>query len=399
MDICIRFENVSYRYARSRIPALQGVDLSIEGGRFIAVLGAPGSGKSTLMQHCNGILLPTAGALHVFDTVIAAGEKLKRANALRRRVGLVFQFPERQLFEATVEADLKFGPKAFGASEAEAAAAALAACELVGLDAALLAESPFALSGGQRRKAAIAAVLASDPDVLALDEPTASLDPASRDELLRALRRLCDERGKTILLVTHRLDETLPYADEYVLMDGGRIRFRGDASSLLRDERLLAEAGVAAPPAARLRRRLEAAFGPSLTAPDGAPLEASMSIPSDTPSATLSGIPLGTPSDTPSATLSDTPSVTPSATLSDTPSVTPSAKPSDSLSDAPFDRLFNAPSAASSGHPPGVSAPKTHLPGSAYDVESMADAIVLALATRRRSMPANREEATTCAKR
>ncbi|TLS48574.1 ATP-binding cassette domain-containing protein [Paenibacillus antri] len=268
----IRFERVTYRYAgapRNAAPALRDVALSIDGPRFVAVLGSPGSGKSTLLQHFNGIERPTEGVVRVLDYSIAHGEKLKSANELRRRVGLVFQYPERQLFESTVEEDICFGPRNFGMSQGEAKAAARAVCEWIGLDPALLPFSPFALSGGEQRLAAVAAVLAVDPDIVALDEPTASLDPASREELLRRLRSLVDERGKTIVVVSHRLEEVIRVADDFVVMEGGAIVFHGGAAELLEREELIERAGASLPAAVRLMRRFAAAF--DVEPPAGAP--------------------------------------------------------------------------------------------------------------------------------
>ncbi len=194
--------------------------------------------------------------------------------SLRRHVGLVFQFPEQQLFEATVEHDLRFGPLNFGFSEAAAAEAAHRAADIVGLDEELLGRSPFALSGGQMRKAAIAAVLASDPDILALDEPTSSLDQVSRKELMRLLHEWRSERGKTIVIVTHRLEEVLPYADEYIVMDAGRCVFQGDAAALLAQPDVMARAGVAVPDSAALLAEVSAVFAVEPPAsgldPDGA---------------------------------------------------------------------------------------------------------------------------------
>lgn len=260
----LRFEQVTYRYPHapaSAPPALQDVSLAIGARRFVAVLGAPGSGKSTLLQQLNGLIRPSEGIVRVLDYAIGPSGKLESANELRRRVGLVFQYPERQLFEANVEADLIFGPRNFGLSLGEAKAAARSIAEWIGLDPALLAASPLAISGGQRRLAAIAAVLVSDPEVLALDEPTASLDPAGRSGLLSRLRDLVDERDKTVLVVSHRLEEIAPYADEYVVLEAGRILYHGDGAGLFAREDILARAGARLPAGVRLVRRFAEAFG------------------------------------------------------------------------------------------------------------------------------------------
>lgn len=255
----IRFEHVTYRYAEDQPelpPALRDLNLELGQGRFITVFGPPGSGKSTLLQLCNGIYQPSEGEVYILDYRIRSGEKLKLANELRRRVGLVFQFPERQLFEMTVLDDLCYGPMNFGIPREKAEQAARRGCQLLGLDEAVLAANPFHLSGGQMRKAAIAAVLAAEPDILVLDEPTASLDPISRNELLQIFRRLCDEEGKTILLVTHRLDEVLPYADEYVLLQQGERVFHGSAAELITGSAELETRGFPIPSTVRMIRRI-----------------------------------------------------------------------------------------------------------------------------------------------
>lgn len=239
---------------------LNGVTWTVRDGTFAAVLGASGSGKSTLLQHLNGLLRPARGEIRVGDFRIEAGKPFREAAALRRRVGLVFQFPEQQLFAETLEQDLGFGPKNFGATDEEAREAARRALRLLGMDESLLTAGPEQLSDGQRRKAAIATVLAMDPDMLVLDEPTVSLDQASRDELMRLLHRLCKREGKTVVVVSHRLEEVIPYADECLLLERGRVRFQGPAEALLARPRLLEEAGFPLPPALRLSRLLAERF-------------------------------------------------------------------------------------------------------------------------------------------
>lgn len=264
----IRFEQVTYRYPSAglnQVLGLDQLDLDLVEGRFVAILGASGSGKSTLLQHCNALLRPSAGRICILDMELLPGEKPKQLKELRRRVGLVFQFPEHQLFKDTVEEDLCYGPINFGMSIDEARDAAKRAVVELGLDPEVLALHPYQLSGGQMRKAAIATVLAVDPDIFVLDEPTASLDPCSRDELLGLLRRLCDERGKTILLITHRLEEVLPYADDCIVMKEGRVHYQGPAASLAQHVDWLESAGLALPLALRFMRGFDALFG---TAPD-----------------------------------------------------------------------------------------------------------------------------------
>ncbi|WP_019420406.1 ATP-binding cassette domain-containing protein [Paenibacillus sp. OSY-SE] len=246
----VRAERLTFHYPRqgtSAPLALNGLDLTLEAGQFIAVLGSTGSGKSTLLQHFNGILQPVSGSLQILEYTFVGGEKQKGLKSLRQRVGLVFQFPEHQLFEETVERDLKFGPLQFGQSEEEAAASARKALRQVGLDDALLQASPFELSGGQIRKVAIATVLSSNPEVVVLDEPTATLDPVSRTELIQLLHRLCREEGKTIVMVTHRLDEVFAYADTFVLMKEGTVTFQGTRSELMSQPEQLEAAGIVIP--------------------------------------------------------------------------------------------------------------------------------------------------------
>ena len=261
--MALRFEQVTYTYhsAGERQTGLDALDLLLAEGRFTAVLGASGSGKSTLLQHFNGILLPEAGRLHLLDYIIQQGTSSKGLKELRRRVGLVFQFPEQQLFAETVEQDLMYGPLNFGADVQPARRAARQAAAARGLGEELLAKSPFHLSGGQMRKAAIATVLAADPEVLVLDEPAATLDQASREELLGLLAELCRSRGKTVILVTHRLEEVLPYADDYVLLAAGKTLFHGSPGELLANAALMEQAGIVTPPAVRFLRDFSQRFG------------------------------------------------------------------------------------------------------------------------------------------
>lgn len=259
------------------------MNLTVKQGRFTVVLGSPGSGKSTLLQHLNGLLLPMEGKVISGDVTLGAatwengrmpgeGKPRKRTRAekkeleatllkLRRNTGLVFQFPEKQLFEETVLQDLSFGPVNFGCNAQDAELAARNAAKEVALDADLLDRSPFQLSGGQMRKAAIASVLASGPQVIALDEPTASLDQQSRDELLLLLKTLCRDEGKTILIVTHRLEEVLPYGDDFVVISKGRHVFQGSAGELLGRRDVLEEAGIAVPQYLSLLEELARGMG------------------------------------------------------------------------------------------------------------------------------------------
>lgn len=261
--MAIHFEQVSFAYDdRSlwRHGALEDVSISIAPGSFVGIAGITGSGKSTLLQHLNGILKPTVGRVKVLDFTIEPGDK-GPLRELRRRVGLVFQFPEQQLFEDTVEKDLCFGPLNFGVPLEEAKARASRALALLGLDDSFLPRNPFHLSGGQMRKVAIASILTMEPDIIALDEPTATLDPQSRAELAQLLSRLQREEGKTVIVVTHRIEEMLPYADTWIVMKDGRTIFQGSLSELALEEHRLSEAGLALPECIRIWSQIATRFG------------------------------------------------------------------------------------------------------------------------------------------
>ncbi|GGH37960.1 energy-coupling factor transporter ATPase [Paenibacillus segetis] len=262
--MAITFEQVSYAYDDKslwRHGAIENIDLHVSDGEFVGIVGASGSGKSTLLQHLNGILKPTEGKVQVFDIVMAAGEKAPKLTELRRRVGLVFQFPEHQLFEDTVEKDLCFGPLNFGSSLEEAKEQARKALAMVGLDDSFLSRNPFHLSGGQMRKVAIASILAMDPDVIALDEPTATLDPQSRAELAEVLYRLKKDQGKTVIVVTHRMEEMLPYVDQWVVMQEGNKIFQGSAAQIVREAKNLEDRGLTLPSCISLWNQIAARLG------------------------------------------------------------------------------------------------------------------------------------------
>lgn len=202
--------------------ALFEVDLAIEDGSYTAFIGHTGSGKSTIMQLLNGLHIPTAGKVLVGDQVISASSKPKAIKQLRRQVGLVFQFPESQLFEETVLKDVAFGPRNFGVSKEEAEQVAREKLALVGLSEELFEKNPFELSGGQMRRVAIAGILAMEPDVLVLDEPTAGLDPKGRLELMTLFKDLHDQ-GTTVVLVTHLMDDVAEYATAVHVLEKGRV--------------------------------------------------------------------------------------------------------------------------------------------------------------------------------
>ena len=236
----IKIENLFYSYLKKTpnvSTALNGVSLNINDGKFVAIIGHTGSGKSTLIQHLNALLVADSGSLQVDEYVIYAGKKKnKNIKALRKHVGVVFQFPEYQLFEETVEKDVSFGPRNFGVNKEEALKKAHEALLSVGLDESFFTRSPFDLSGGEKRRVAIAGILAIEPDVLVLDEPTAGLDPIGQEEIMSLAKKLHDE-GKTIIFVTHDMDLVMKYADRAIVMDDGRIVFDDTPAVLFSENR------------------------------------------------------------------------------------------------------------------------------------------------------------------
>jgi len=221
----ITFEKVEHIYSPETpfaYHALKGVDLVIPKGSMTALIGHTGSGKSTLIQHINALLLPTSGSIKVEDILVTATNQLKTIKPLRKKAGLVFQFPEYQLFEETIAKDIMFGPINFGASENEALEIAKKTLKLVGLDEGYLEKSPFDLSGGQKRRVAIAGILAMDPEILILDEPTAGLDPQGAKEMLSLFKRI-NKHGKTVIIVSHDMNQVLEYCDDAIVMNKGRV--------------------------------------------------------------------------------------------------------------------------------------------------------------------------------
>lgn len=222
----IAFEKLSYTYA-ANTPfehlALKNIDLAIELKSVTAIIGPTGSGKSTLVQHLNGLLLPTSGKVLVLDREISSTEKPSALKSLRQRVGLVFQFPEYQLFEETILKDVMFGPLNFKLEQQDAMDKAMIALRQVGIDESLFDRSPLDLSGGQKRRVAIAGILAIDPDVLVLDEPTAGLDPQGSKAMMDLFLELNRKHGKTIIIVTHDMDQVLNYCDNVVVMKKGEV--------------------------------------------------------------------------------------------------------------------------------------------------------------------------------
>ena len=255
----IQFENVSHIYSAGtpyQYQALKGINLEIAEGKMTAIIGETGSGKSTLVQHLNALLLPDEGKIRIMDRTITAGEKPKKLKSLRGEVGLVFQFPEYQLFEETVIKDVAFGPKNFGVSEQDAIGKAQQALKLVGLGEEFHQKSPLELSGGQKRRVAIAGILAMDPKVLVLDEPTAGLDPAGTKMMMRLFERLNKEMHKTVLIVTHDMEQVFAYCDDVVIVADGKIRMHGPARKFFEDCRLCKEMNILPPALIRTRDAL-----------------------------------------------------------------------------------------------------------------------------------------------
>jgi len=233
----ITLENVSFTYQEGSplsSSALTDVSLTIEDGSYTALIGHTGSGKSTILQLLNGLLVPSKGSVQVFDTVITSTSTNKEIRQIRKQVGLVFQFAENQIFEETVLKDVAFGPQNFGVSEEEAKKVAREKLALVGIDESLFERSPFELSGGQMRRVAIAGMLAMEPTVLVLDEPTAGLDPLGRKELMTLFKKL-HLSGMTIVLVTHLMDDVAEYADQVYVMEKGRLVKSGKPSDVFQD--------------------------------------------------------------------------------------------------------------------------------------------------------------------
>ena len=254
----IALENVSFTYQEGTplaSAALSDVSLTIEDGSYTALIGHTGSGKSTILQLLNGLLVPSQGSVRVFDTLITSTSKNKDIRQIRKQVGLVFQFAENQIFEETVLKDVAFGPQNFGVSEEDAEQIAREKLALVGIDESLLNRSPFELSGGQMRRVAIAGILAMEPAVLVLDEPTAGLDPLGRKELMNLFRKL-HQSGMTIVLVTHLMDDVAEYANQVYVMEKGRLVKGGKPSDVFKDVVFMKEVQLGVPKITAFCKRL-----------------------------------------------------------------------------------------------------------------------------------------------
>lgn len=245
----INFKNVSFVYGE-KTPfeklALNNIDLTIKKGEFVGIIGHTGSGKSTLIQHFNGILKPTSGDVFIGDMNTKDKELAK--SGLRYRIGLVFQYPEYQLFEETIEKDIAFGPKNMGLSEEEVTERVKEAMEIVGLDyEAKKDKSPFEISGGQKRRVAIAGILAMKPDILILDEPTAGLDPKGRDELFFQIKRLYEKNNITIVLISHSMEDVAKLVNRIIIMKNGHIHLDKSTKEAFSDVDDLKKVGLNVP--------------------------------------------------------------------------------------------------------------------------------------------------------
>ena len=254
----IILDNVSYTYQEGTpfaSGALSDVSLTIEDGSYTAIIGHTGSGKSTILQLLNGLLVPTKGSVRVFDTLITSTSINKQIRQIRKQVGLVFQFAENQIFEETVLKDVAFGPQNFGVSVEEAEAIAREKLDLVGIDESLFERSPFELSGGQMRRVAIAGILAMEPSILVLDEPTAGLDPIGRKELMTLFEKLHQD-GITIVLVTHLMDDVAEFADQVYVMEKGRLVKSGAPSLVFQNLEFMDNIQLGVPKITRFAQRL-----------------------------------------------------------------------------------------------------------------------------------------------
>ena len=251
-------KNINYVYSEGtayQIQALKDINLEIKDGQFIGIIGHTGSGKSTLIQHLNGLVKATSGTIsYNGQNIYEEGYNLRE---LRNHVGLVFQYPEHQLFETTILDDVCFGPKNQGLSKEEIKTRAKEALENVGIPEELYTQSPFDLSGGQKRRVAIAGVLAMKPDVLILDEPTAGLDPAGRDEILDLIARMHRELGMTVILVSHSMEDVAKYVERIIVMNHGQVMFDDMPREVFKHYKELEQIGLAAPQVTYLMHELK----------------------------------------------------------------------------------------------------------------------------------------------
>ncbi len=265
--MAIKFERVSYTYHgpdQKAYLALSDISVNInKTGEFITLIGETGSGKTTFAQHMNALLQPSEGRVHIFGVKIDHNTKKEgkvKLNPIRKKVGLVFQFPEYQLFEETVEKDIMFGPKNFGIAEEEAKKLAKQMIEVVGLDESYLAKSPFNLSGGEKKRVSIAGILAMEPDILILDEPTSGLDPIGRNALLKVFFDIHQKLNKTVVIITHDMNTVYEYAKRVLVMREGVLVFDGSALDLF-SKKNINKWHLDVPDIVKLKHALEDKFG------------------------------------------------------------------------------------------------------------------------------------------
>lgn len=255
----IKFNDVTYIYQKGtpfEYEALHHIDTTFEEGKYYAIIGQTGSGKSTLIQQFNGLLKPTYGAIELNDLTITAKTKDKQIRPMRKKIGMVFQFPESQLFEDSVEREILFGPKNFHMDLEKVKDYAYKLLMQLGFERDVMEKSPFQMSGGQMRKIAIVSILAMNPDVIVLDEPTAGLDPKSRDQVMALLNQLKEE-GKTIVLVTHDMNHVAQYAENVKVLQKGTLVFEGTPRTLFRDDERLEQYHLDLPDIVKLQYDIE----------------------------------------------------------------------------------------------------------------------------------------------
>lgn len=255
----IEVKNLCHMYSKStpfEKVALSDISFTIEDGDFIGLIGHTGSGKSTLIQHLNGLLKPDSGAVYVDGEDI--GSKDTNLKKIRSKVGIVFQYPEYQLFEETVYKDIAFGPKNMGLSEEEIDKRVRHVAELVGIKEKYFESSPFALSGGQKRRVAIAGVLAMNPEVLVLDEPAAGLDPVGREAILARIKELHEKEGITVVLVSHSMEDIARFAKKIMVLSGGELKMYDTVENIFNRSEELSEMGLSVPQTCKIMKELKA---------------------------------------------------------------------------------------------------------------------------------------------
>lgn len=254
----LKTENLSYVYGEGtpfKITALDNVNIDLEKGELVAIIGHTGSGKSTLVQHLNGLLKPTEGKIFLDDENI--WESKSKVYDTRFRVGLCFQYPEYQLFESTVYKDIAFGPANMGLNAKEIDERVRSAAKYVGIPDSMLTKSPFDLSGGEKRRVAIAGVISMEPEVLILDEPTSGLDPRGREQILGLIKNYRDKTGKTVIIVSHSMDDVARFATKVIVMNDSRVENSGTVDEIFENSSRLSEIGLSVPQITEIFIRLK----------------------------------------------------------------------------------------------------------------------------------------------